>query len=123
MAAHGVEGLAASESTGFVGHPNGPWSENQRAAKVEHTVAYAGARTGCCTGFFYMFPNVLCRCKGSIIPKVGLEVFLAILMGFLPLWILPDDNDDGKPDEDSSLIGHQVSHVCTVFSKAAAIRW
>ena len=106
MAGHGVEAPPGREGKGFVGL-HGPWSENNRPAKVEHGVAYGGERVTA-LGFLYMFPNVLCRYHGSVIPTVWLEIVLAVLMGFLPLWVLDDLDKDGLPDEESSIVGHQV---------------
>ena len=72
----------------------------------ESRQTYAGERPSMLS-FFFQFPEIIFRWRGSVIPYVLIEIFLAVGLSFLALYACPD--------EKFSPVGHQLVGVLLAF--------
>ena len=55
---------------------------------AERAVSYGGESSSLCS-FFQMFPSIICRKRGSVLPFIFIEMMIALLCGFAA-WSLTD---------------------------------
>ena len=96
-----------SKPEGFIN----PWQTDPRSAELHHErpVAYTGEDAGMCS-FFYSLPQIICKCRGSIIPNVLIEVAIAGCCGVVAVLLHKAYDYDNI-----GMIGHQISGVALAF--------
>jgi len=77
-----------------------------RPKKVEHDSSYAGERPGLFS-FFWQFPSIICRLRGSVLQFVLIEVAISIGLSVVALRLLPDEQID--------VVGHQLVGTLLAF--------